>query len=122
MKPVTRIARFVRKRHAAILGCLFGGVGADAPLVPSSGLGGGTRAPTGGKGGSATSLSVSTGSGASAGGKLPGVISSRRAPGLAGLMYGGVFSPKFKQWFSAIDRIKIKISKNHPDYVLKRFP
>lgn len=63
------VARFVRKKHATILGCPLGlGAAADCP-VPLPGLEVGALATNEGKGGSITSLSVSTGLGASAGGK-----------------------------------------------------
>ncbi|KAL6999175.1 hypothetical protein U1Q18_000335, partial [Sarracenia purpurea var. burkii] len=66
-----RTARKRRKKHARTLGCPFGGVGAAAGVLllvsevePFS--------TTEGRGGSSTSVSVNTGFGASAGGKLGG--------------------------------------------------
>lgn len=56
---------------------------------------------TAGKGGSSTSESVRTGSGAWVGGRLAGAISCNRAPGLAGNIKLGICLPIFKQRFPA---------------------
>lgn len=83
--------RLDEKMHLVVLGCLFrGDVGPNDVLPP--GLG--SFADTAGSGGSTTSDSVSTGYGASAGGKLD--ITCKRVPGTTGLMYAGRLSPRHR--------------------------
>lgn len=62
---VNSIARVERRKHAAVLGCPFGGGGdtVDPPAGP-----GAKSISADGKGGSITSLSIRYGFGASAGG------------------------------------------------------
>lgn len=58
-----------RKKLAANLGCPLGGVGVGTAAADPPGLVGGGVNEAGGRGGSATSFSVRTGFGASAGGR-----------------------------------------------------
>ena len=55
----------------------------------------------GGSGGSMTSASVSTGEGATAGGRTSGANKVRRSPGRTGSMYFGMSLPRFRHGFSA---------------------
>ena len=77
------IAKTERRRDRVSWVCPLG-AGAVVDGVP--GVGVGAFAVTGGSGGSVTSASVKTGFGASAGGKDPGLTTSKRPPGCTGAM------------------------------------